>query len=127
MNKVFLVGRLTKAPELKTTPNGVSVATFTLAVNRRGKEAGADFLPIVAWRTTAELCGKYLSKGQKAAVSGEIRTRSYEAKDGSHRYVTEIQAEDVEFLAKAGQRAQENPEFAAEIEGMIVEDEELPY
>lgn len=127
MNKVFLVGRLTKAPELKTTPNGVSVATFTLAVNRRGKEAGADFLPIVAWRTTAELCGKYLSKGQKAAVSGEIQTRSYEAKDGSRRYVTEIQADDVEFLAKAGQRAQENPEFAAEMEGMMVEDEELPY
>lgn len=127
MNKVFLVGRLTKAPELKTTPNGVSVATFTLAVNRRGKEAGADFLPIVAWRTTAELCGKYLSKGQKAAVSGEIQTRSYEAKDGSRRYVTEVQADDVEFLAKAGQRAQENPEFAAEMEGMMVEDEELPY
>lgn len=127
MNKVFLVGRLTKAPELKSTSNGISVATFTLAVTRRTNREETDFLNIVTWRGLADNCGKYLSKGQQVAVVGEIRTRSYEAKDGSHRYVTEIQAEDVEFLAKAGQRAQENPEFAAEMEGMMVEDEELPY
>ena len=127
MNKVFLVGRLTKAPELKTTPNGVSVATFTIAVTRRTNREESDFLNIVTWRGLADNCGKYLSKGQQVAVVGEIRTRSYEAKDGSRRYVTEIQADDVEFLAKTGQRAQENPEFAAEMEGMIVEDEELPY
>ena len=127
MNKVFLVGRLTKAPELKTTPNGVSVATFTIAVTRRTNREESDFLNIVTWRGLADNCGKYLSKGQQVAVVGEIRTRSYEAKDGSRRYVTEIQADDVEFLAKAGQRGQENPEFAAEMEGMMVEDEELPY
>lgn len=120
MNKVFLVGRLTKAPELKTTPNGVSVATFTIAVTRRTNREESDFLNTVTWRGLADNCGKYLSKGQQVAVVGEIRTRSYEAKDGSRRYVTEIQADDVEFLAKAGQRVQENPEFAAE-------DEELPY
>lgn len=127
MNKVFLVGRLTKAPELKTTPNGVSIATFTIAVTRRTNREESDFLNIVTWRGLADNCGKYLSKGQQVAVVGEIRTRSYEAKDGSRRYVTEIQADDVEFLAKAGQRVQENPEFAAEMEGMMVEDEELPY
>ena len=127
MNKVFLVGRLTKAPELKTTPNGVSVATFTIAVTRRTNREESDFLNIVTWRGLADNCGKYLSKGQQVAVTGEIRTRSYEAKDGSKRYITEIQADDVEFLAKAGQRVQENPEFAAETEGMMVEDEELPY
>lgn len=127
MNKVFLVGRLTKAPELKTTPNGVSVATFTIAVTRRTNREESDFLNIVTWRGLADNCGKYLSKGQQVAVTGEIRTRSYEAKDGSKRYITEIQADDVEFLAKAGQRVQENPEFAAEMEGMMVEDEELPY
>lgn len=125
MNKVFLVGRLTKAPELKTTPNGVSVATFTLAVNRRGKEAGADFLPIVAWRTTAELCGKYLSKGQKAAVSGEIQTRSYEAKDGSRRYVTEINASEVEFLEKPQGREKPSGEFAEEMAELL--EAELPF
>ena len=125
MNKVFLVGRLTKAPELKTTPNGVSVATFTLAVNRRGTEAGADFLPIVAWRTTAELCGKYLSKGQKAAVSGEIQTRSYEAKDGSRRYVTEINASEVEFLEKPQGREKPSAEFAEEMAELL--EAELPF
>lgn len=125
MNKVFLVGRLTKAPELKTTPNGVSVATFTLAVNRRGKEAGADFLSIVAWRTTAELCGKYLSKGQKAAVSGEIQTRSYEAKDGSRRYVTEINASEVEFLEKPQGREKPSAKFAEEMAELL--EAELPF
>ena len=127
MNKVFLIGRLTKAPELKTTGSGISVATFSIAVTRRAKRDEADFLNIVTWRGLADNCGKYLSKGQQVAVTGEIRTRSYEAKDGSKRYITEIQADEVEFLEKAGQRAQENPEFAAEMEGMIVEDEELPY
>ena len=127
MNKVFLVGRLTKAPELKTTGSGISVTTFTVAVTRRMNREEADFLNIVTWRGLADNCGKYLSKGQQVAVTGEIRTRSYEAKDGSKRYITEIQADEVEFLEKAGQRVQENPEFAAEMEGMMVEDEELPY
>lgn len=127
MNKVFLIGRLTKAPELKTTGSGISVSTFSIAVTRRAKRDEADFLNIVTWRGLADNCGKYLSKGQQVAVTGEIRTRSYEAKDGSKRYITEIQADEVEFLEKAGQRVQENPEFAAEMEGMMVEDEELPY
>lgn len=109
MNKVFIVGRLTKAPDLKTTPNDISVATFTVAVTRQaGKES--DFLNVVAWRELAENCAKYLVKGQQAAVCGELRTRSYDAKDGSRRYVTEILAEDVEFLARPkGAERREEP------------------
>ena len=100
MNKVFIIGRLTKAPELKTTPNDISVATFTVAVTRRTNREESDFLNVVAWRGLAESCAKYLVKGQQAAVCGELRTRSYDAKDGSRHYVTEILAEDVEFLAR---------------------------
>ena len=100
MNKAFIVGRLTRDPEHRTTPNGISVTTFTVAVTRRMNKEESDFLNVVVWRGLAESCAKYLVKGQQAAVCGELRTRSYDAKDGSRRYVTEIQAEDVEFLAK---------------------------
>ena len=102
MNKAFIVGRLTRPPEARTTPNGVSVTTFTVAVTRRMNREEADFLNIVTWRGLADNCAKYLVQGQQVAVVGEIRTRSYEAKDGSRRYITEIQADDVEFLAKPG-------------------------
>lgn len=110
MNKVFIIGRLTKAPELKTTPNGISVTTFSVAVTRRTNRKESDFLNVVVWRGLAESCAKYLVKGQQAAVCGELRTRSYDAKDGSRRYVTEILAEDVEFLAKPkGAERREEP------------------
>lgn len=103
MNKAILIGNLTKDPELKATPNGISVCTFTVAVSRRYKdesgERQADFIPIVTWRALAENCGKYLEKGKKVAVTGQINTRSYDAQDGTKRYVTEVIAEDVEFLS----------------------------
>ena len=102
MNKVFIVGRLTKAPELKTTPNGISVTTFSVAVTRRTNREESDFLNVVAWRGLAESCAKYLVKGQQVAVIGELQTRSWEANDGSKRYATEVQAQEIEFLAKAG-------------------------
>lgn len=128
MNKVFIIGRLTKAPELKTTPGGISVAAFTVAVTRRaGKES--DFLNVVTWRGLADNCAKYLVKGQQAAVCGELRTRSYDAKDGSRRYVTEIQAEDVEFLAKpkgAESREAKDGMFAPD-DGYMSDDDDLPF
>lgn len=128
MNKVFLTGRLTKAPELKTTPNGVSVTTFTLAVTRRMNREETDFLNIVAWRGLADNCAKYLVQGQQVAVVGEIRTRNYEAKDGSRRYITEIQADDVEFLSKPEKKTQGDKAFEDELKGMLeVNDEELPF
>lgn len=128
MNKVFIVGRLTRDPEHRTTPNGISVTTFSVAVTRRaGKES--DFLNVVAWRGLADNCAKYLVKGQQAAVCGELRTRSYDAKDGSRRYVTEILAEDVEFLAKpkgAESREAKDGMFAPDDEYMP-DDDDLPF
>ena len=102
MNKVILIGNLTKDPELRTTGSGTAVATFDIAVSRARKDSSGnkvtDFFPIVVWRQLAELCGKYLAKGKKVAVTGELQTRNYETKDGAKRYVTEILADEVEFL-----------------------------
>lgn len=102
MNKVVLIGRLTKDPELRFTPgNGTAVASFTLAVDRRFKREGqqeADFIPIVVWGKQAESTANYMSKGKLMGVSGRIQTRSYDAKDGTKRYVTEVVADEVQFL-----------------------------
>nr|WP_234118386.1 single-stranded DNA-binding protein [Clostridium hydrogenum] len=102
MNKVVLIGRLTKDPELKFTPgNGTAVTSLTLAVDRRFKRDGqqeADFIPVVVWGKQAESTANYMSKGKLMGVSGRIQTRTYDAKDGTKRYVTEIVAEEVQFL-----------------------------
>lgn len=102
MNSVTLVGRLTKKPELRQTPQGVSVATFTIAVNRKfANQAGereADFINVVIWRKPAENVSQYTDKGSLVGVEGSIRTRSYDAQDGTRRYVTEVVAESVTFL-----------------------------
>ncbi len=102
MNKVVLIGRMTKDPELKFTPGtGTAVCTFTMAVNRRFKKEGqpdADFIPIVVWGKQAESTANYMSKGKLLSVAGRIETRSYEAKDGGRRYVTEVVADEVSFL-----------------------------
>ena len=101
MNKCILVGNLTRDPELKQTATGISVCNFGIAVNRNFSNANgereADFFNIVTWRGLAENCGKYLQKGSKVAVFGQIQTRTYDDKDGNKRYVTEIVADDVEF------------------------------
>ena len=140
MNKAILIGNLTKDPEVRTTPNGVTVCTFSIAVNRRGtNQAGervADFFNIVAWRQLGELCGKYLAKGRKVSVVGEIQTRSYDAKDGTKRYITEIVADEVEFLTPRGQdsgsgsyeRAYERPSTPVAPEGFTeIDDDQLPF
>jgi single-strand DNA-binding protein len=102
MNKCIMTGNLTKDPEVRSTGSGISVCTFRIAVQRRfaGQDGQkvSDFFDVVAWRSLADNCGKYLSKGSKVAVVGELQTRSYDAKDGSKRYVTEIVADEVEFL-----------------------------
>lgn len=105
MNKVFLVGNLVRDPELRSTNDGTKVCYFTIACNRRKKPDGtqeADFPNIQAWRIVAENCAKYLSKGSKVAVAGELRTRSYD-KDGHKVYVTEVLADSVEFLSRPAQ------------------------
>lgn len=114
MNKAFLIGNLTRDPELRKTQNDVSVCTFTIACNRRKAKDGtqqADFLPVVAWRELADNCYKYLSKGRKVSVVGAIQPRSYDDQSGVKRWVTEIIAEDIEFLTpkgEGGQHAEQN-------------------
>ena len=102
MNKVVLIGNLSRDPELSTTNGGVSVCRFTIAVQRRFQNAegerDADFINVVVWRAQAENCHKYLKKGSKCAVEGRIQTSSYDAQDGSRRYVTEVVADNVEFI-----------------------------
>ncbi len=110
MNRAVVIGNLTNEPELRSTLSGISVCTFTIAVNRRVSrdaqgQKEADFIPIVTWRGLADNCFKYLHKGSKAAVTGSIQTRSYDAQDGTRRYVTEILADEVEFLSAANNGA----------------------
>lgn len=106
LNKVVLIGRLTRDPETRYTQSGDPICSFTVAVDRNFTNAQgqkeADFLPVVTFRKLAETCSKYLAKGRLVAVAGSIRTRSYEAKDGTgKRYVTEINADEVRFLERA--------------------------
>lgn len=100
-NKVILGGRLTSDPELKTTPSGVSVTSFSVAVNRRGKsgdEAKADFISCVAWRGTAEFISKYFHKGSSIVIVGSLQTRSWTDNDGNKRYATDVVADEVNFV-----------------------------
>ena len=126
MNKIFLIGRLTKDPELRYTPNGAAVASFTLAVNRRvanqNGEKEADFIPIVVWNKAAENCSKYLSKGRQAAVEGRLQIRSYDGNDGNRRWVTEVIADNVEFLGSGD--GNNNNRQGASMSGL---GEEIPY
>ena len=149
MNKVMIIGNVTRDPELRRTQSGTSVCTFGIAVSRRLTQEqkqsgaqGADFFTVVAWKGTAEACGKYLSKGKKAAVYGRLQTRSYEAKRSAlterseercdrssqqinKRFVTEIVAEEVEFLFPREESAFA-PYSQAELEP-IGSDEPLPF
>lgn len=105
MNKVILIGNLANDPEYKEA-GGVARCSFRLAVQRRYTDSNgnrqADFLPVICWRGLAESCAKYLTKGRKACVEGSLQTRSYDAQDGTKRHVTEIIADNVEFLGAAG-------------------------
>ena len=102
LNKVIIGGRLTADPELKTTPSGVSVTTFSVAVNRRyvkeGEDTKADFFNVTAWRGSAEIVTKYFRKGSSICVLGSLQTRSWVDNDGNKKYATEIVAEDVLFV-----------------------------
>lgn len=131
MNKVILIGNLTKDPEITTTSNGVSVTKFTVAVQRKFRnengEYEADFLNVVCWRDLAELTHKYLSKGKKVGVVGRIQNRSYDAADGTKRYMTDIVADEVEFISAKGSSDGEGQkkEEVAKLEP--VDDNDLPF
>lgn len=131
MNRFFAIGRLTKDPEKRTTQSGVSVCTFTLAVDRRYKNANGeretDFFPVVCWRQVADLSAQYLSKGKQVAIAGEVQIRSYE-KDGQKRYVTEIVADEVQFLSPKGDGMERGRGMTQEPEMTPAsDDDDLPF
>lgn len=109
MNKIFLIGNLTRDPELRTTQSGVTVCSFGLAVNRRRKVEGqpeADFFTVTAWRQLGETAARYLSKGRKVSVVGTLTMRTYDAQDGTKRTVLDVDADDIEFLPNASQQGE---------------------
>lgn len=115
MNRIILVGRLAKDPELRYTQNGTAVCSFTLAVDRPYKQEGgvsADFINIVVWNKAGENCAEYLAKGRRAAVDGRLQIRSYEDSSGARRYATEVIADRVEFLS----RATKKEDFGTEVD-----------
>ena len=143
MNKLFIIGNLTRDPELRSTPNGIAVCNFTVAVNRRrsaGAEASqqpeADFFRVTAWRQLGENCNRYLAKGRKVAVVGSVQVSTYTAQDGTTRASLDVMADDVEFLSPRGEGSGDAPAAyqsshqAADTKAGFVkvdEDEELPF
>lgn len=136
MNKVILVGNLSKDPELTTTNGGVSVCRFTVAVQRRFQnsegERDADFLNVTVWRAQAENCHKFLKKGSKCGIVGRLQTSSYEGQDGQKRYVTEVVADEVEFLStRTGNNdssaVEEKPAAKKVAELEPIDDDSLPF
>ena len=132
MNRVFLIGNLTRDPELRTTQSGASVCSFSIAVNRRfrNQQTGqqeTDFINIVAWKQLADLCVNYLAKGRKVAVCGSIQTRTYEAHDGSKRSTFEVVADEVEFLTPKSQQTVPSGRPGVPAGFEQVEDDDLPF
>ena len=134
MNKVYLIGNLTRDPELSTTNSGVSVCRISIAVSRRFSGADGsretDFFNVTAWRGTAENCAKYLKKGNKVAISGSIQTRNYEKADGTKGFAVDIVADEVEFLSSKndseGGATVSNPS-APVADLQPVTDDDLPF
>ena len=127
MNKVFLIGNLTRDPEMRESTNGFPVCNFTIAVNKRTQKdhPESDFFRVTAWRQTAENCGKYLSKGKKVCVVGEVHASAYIGNDGGARASLEVTADSVEFLSPKGQNAK-GGELTDENGYVRVDNEELP-
>lgn len=131
MNMVGLVGRLTRDPELRYTPNGVATCSFTLAVDdpyAKG-EKKADFINIVTWQKTAESAANYLRKGRQCAVEGRISTRNYDNIEGKKVYVTEVVANNVRFLEKADgqQQNQQRDPFIDDGKPIDISSDDLPF
>ena len=144
MNKLFIIGNLTRDPELRTTRDGTPVCSFTVAVNRRfrqnaeaGNQPEADFFRVTAWRGLGENCSKYLAKGRKVGVTGTVSVSTYTGSDGTTRATLEVTADDVEFLSPRGEGGmapampQNVPASAAPVPAgndfVKVEEEDLPF
>ncbi|MEK8133132.1 single-stranded DNA-binding protein [Paenibacillus filicis] len=135
LNRVILIGRLTKDPELRYTPAGVAVTQFTLAVDRPFTNQGqreADFIPVVTWRQLAETCANYLRKGRLTAVEGRIQIRNYDNNEGKRVYVTEVIADNVRFLESAnsgnrgGSETNQDP-FQVDGRPVDISQDDLPF
>lgn len=138
LNKVILMGRLTKDPELKTTNSGVSVCSFSVAIDRKfvkqGEERQTDFINVIAWRQTAEFVSRYFSKGRMINVVGSIQTRSWDDQDGKKRYATDVVADEVNFCGdkkadgEGGQAARGgNDSFDSKGFAPFETDDDLPF
>lgn len=128
MNSLSLVGRLARDPELRNTQSGTAVCSFTIACDRRPDKDGkreADFIACTAWGKSAEFVAKYFKKGQRIGLTGRIQVRSYDAQDGSKRYVCEVVADNVEFVESKAQSAAQAP--AGPQEFQEVEEADLPF
>ena len=131
LNKVILGGRMTADPELKQTPQGVSVTSFSVAVNRRGKDAQTDFISCVAWRQTAEFICKFFKKGSSICISGSIQTRTWNDQQNNKRYATEVVAEEAFFVDSktegvTGEEAAFQTQSTTKFEE-VTSDDELPF
>ena len=127
MNKVILMGRLTKDVEMRQTPTGVSVARFTMAVNRRfSKEGQADFINCIAWRQTGEFISRYFSKGNMIAVVGSIQSRSWEGQDGKKQYATEVIVDEAYFTGEKANAEEQQTFDSDEYEDLDL-DGDLPF
>ena len=129
MNKVILAGRLVKDPEVKYTQTGIAWGRFTLAINRRfSKDNTADFISVIVWDKLAEIVGNNLVKGSQVLIEGRIQNRSYDAQDGSKRYVTEVIGNDIEFLGnKPKADGGEIPDPAKDFGQEVPQTEEVPF
>lgn len=127
LNKVILGGRLTNDVELKQTPQGVSVCSFSLAVNRKGKDAQADFINCQAWRGTAEFISKYFKKGNPICIVGSIQTRTWEDQSGNKRYATEVNADEAYFVEGKSDGQASAPTMPAPQFEEVETDEPFPF
>ena len=144
MNKLMIIGNVTKDPEMRTTQSGIQVCSFTVAVNRRQRnqqgQQEADFFKVTAWRQLGDVCAQYLAKGRKVAVVGQVSASAYMGSDGKPRASLDMTAEDVEFLSpkdadskeeaylkEERQAIQEEAQAPKKPEFMVVDDDELPF
>lgn len=130
MNKIFLIGNLTRDTDMKTTPNGIQVCSFTIAVKSKGKTAGGEdvvqYFNCSAWRGLADICSRYLSKGKKVYVSGELFVRTYTAKDSTTKVSLDVQVAEVEFLSPKSESNEEQP--SADANGFTdIDKSEIPF
>lgn len=132
MNRVILIGRATKDFELRYTPNGVAVASGTIAVDRQTKDKETDFINIVAWKQTAEACANFIKKGHRFAVEGRIQVRNYDNNEGKRVYVTEVHTDRVEFLeskdsSKETNGSSKGDPFKNDGKPLDISDDDLPF